>query len=108
LLALCACATTGPRAESETPADDAELEGLAAAALHQQLLRDGFDVRAFDFETKVLAVAEGGLEVRVVCSGRVDHLLKAQVKVTGRGAAARKLLPSMMAKAAKDLATDCR
>ncbi len=104
LLLLCVCACATPASVREGAED---LDGQAAAVLHAQLQRLGVDDR-FDYEAKVQRLDDAGLSVRVVCSGKTDHLLKAQVQVKAHGAPPSKLLTSMMAKAAKDLATDCR
>ncbi len=108
-LALCCCVGATTRSSSvQNNTGDAELSAYAAEALAEQLKARGLALSAFELVTRLEALDDGGLEVQILCSGKVDHLLKGRVKVKGRGASHRKLLRSMMGEAVRDLAADCR
>ena len=80
---------------------------LASAALGQQLKANRIQTNLFDLDAR-LEESEGGLQIQILCSSRADHLLKAHVQVKGHGPPHRRLIESMMAQAAKELAVDCR
>ena len=88
--------------------EDPQLGELASSALSEQLRANGIEAETFELDARLDVPAEGGLQLQVLCSGRVDHLLKARVQVKAHGAPPHRLIPSMMAKAARDLAVDCR
>lgn len=79
----------------------------AQAALDRQLTTTGIDASAFELVARVEPTGGDGLKLSVVCFARADHALKAQVQVTGHGPR-KKLIASMIAKAARDLSAECR
>ena len=87
---------------------DPELTALASDALSFELSANGIETAVFELDARLEAAPEGGLKLHILCSTRSDHVLKASVEVKGHGAPAHRLIPSMMSKAARDLAADCR
>lgn len=110
-LALCSCACAArssvvTRFQNET--GDPELEALALSALPEQLKANGIDPTEFALDVRLDEPEEGALRIQILCSTRADHLLKARALVTGRGTRPRRLIASMISRAASDLAPDCR
>lgn len=87
---------------------DPELTEAASTSLSEQLRANGVDPAQFELVARLDVADEGGLQLQILCSSREDHLLKAQVRITARGGKSRRQLQSLVAKAARDLAVDCR
>ncbi len=111
-LALSGCiATTPPPAATSLVTNhtgDPELAALASATLAEQLKANGVRLETVELDARLDPTAEGGLRIQILCTSRGDHLLKASVEVKGHGAAPQRLIPSLMARAARELAVDCR
>jgi hypothetical protein len=111
---ICGCATAPAAAADATTGwvqnttGEPELTAFASQTLSEQLSLAGIEASLFELDARLEAPPEGGLVVMVLCTAKSDHLLRAQVSVKAHGAASRKLIPSMMSKAARDLAVDCR
>lgn len=117
---LCACATTpspSPKQDErgaptrasgtvQNATGDEDLTAIAEDALRTELSRNGIDPAAFELVARLEPDGDG-LQVTILCSTRSDHLLKSHVNVKAHGPR-KKLVPSMMAKAARDLSADCR
>ncbi len=88
-------------------ADEADLTSEAQAALDRQLAQTHIDASAFELVARVEPFGIDGLKLSVVCFARSDRGLRAQVQVTGHGPR-KKLIGSMIAKAARDLSAECR
>jgi hypothetical protein len=106
-LALCCCVGSTSRSalgSIQNNTSDRALTELAWVALKES----GIDATDFELDTRIDALPEGGLQVQILCSTRADHILKSSVEVKGHGAPAERLIGSVVTKAARDLAVDCR
>ena len=107
-LTLCACVSTTPRGPSWIQSEDPELAALASTVLTEQLKLNGVKTTSVDLDARLESLPGGALQIQIVCSRRVGHQLLARVLVKGHGTAPRRVIASMMAEAARDLAVDCR
>ncbi len=110
---MTGCAAAAPRPSTgpslvQNHTGDPELTAQASAVLEEQLRANGVDLHAFDLDARLDPTPEGGLRIQILCSTRGDHLLKASVDVKGHGAPPQRLIPSLVTRAARELAADCR